>query len=165
MDFRGFLCFRVENLGLRVEILKMRFLKKGSMKNFKKYGKQTTRWYIFMGCRSWPWAKKKLILPQKPTVSPRKEEVDCHHDAVPLLKPTLIILRKRHYYHDLAGACRLMLEGCHPKSICRCSPAFVLGNKTKSSANARYTLQILSSSEVWHIVFGNFTFLIWALAT
>ena len=68
VDFRGFLCFRVENLGLRVEILKMRFLKKGSTKNFKKYGKQTTRWYIFMGCRSWPWAKKKLILPQKPTV-------------------------------------------------------------------------------------------------
>ena len=69
VDFRGFLCFRVENLGLRVEILKMRFLKKGSTKNFKKYGKQTTRWYIFMGCRSWPWAKKKLILPPKPTVS------------------------------------------------------------------------------------------------
>ena len=74
VDFRGFLCFWVKNPGLRVEILKMQFLKKGSTKNFKKYGKQTPRWYIFMGCWSWPCSKKKLISPQKPIVGEKKQE-------------------------------------------------------------------------------------------
>ena len=35
-DFRGFFHFRVEIPGFKVKILKMQFLKKGSMKNFQK---------------------------------------------------------------------------------------------------------------------------------
>ena len=71
VDFRGFLHFRAENPGFRVKILKLQFLQKGSMKNFKNCTKQTPTLYIFMGGMSCLCSWKKLISPQKPTV-PRK---------------------------------------------------------------------------------------------
>ena len=70
VDFRGFLHFRAENPGFRVKILKLQFLQKGSMKNFKNCTKQTPTLYIFMGGMSCLCSWKKLILPQKPTVFP-----------------------------------------------------------------------------------------------
>ena len=69
VDFRGFLHFRAENPGFRVKILKLQFLQKGSMKNFKNCTKQTPTLYIFMGGMSCLCSWKKLISPQKPTVS------------------------------------------------------------------------------------------------
>ena len=69
VDFRGFLHFRAENPGFRVKILKLQFLQKGSMKNFKNCTKQTPTLYIFMGGMSCLCSWKKLILPQKPTVN------------------------------------------------------------------------------------------------
>ena len=68
VDFRGFLHFRAENPGFRVKILKLQFLQKGSMKNFKNCTKQTPTLYIFMGGMSCLCSWKKLISPQKPTV-------------------------------------------------------------------------------------------------
>ena len=70
VDFRGFLHFRAENPGFRVKILKLQFLQKGSMKNFKNCTKQTPTLYIFMGGMSCLCSWKKLISPQKPTVTP-----------------------------------------------------------------------------------------------
>ena len=70
VDFRGFLHFRAENPGFRVKILKLQFLQKGSMKNFKNCTKQTPTLYIFMGGMSLLCSWKKLISPQKPTVGP-----------------------------------------------------------------------------------------------
>ena len=67
-DFWGFFCFRVENPGFRVKILKLWFLQKGSMKYFKNCTKQTLTLYIFMGGMSCLCSWKKLILPKKPTV-------------------------------------------------------------------------------------------------
>ena len=72
VDFRGFLHFRAENPGFRVKILKLQFLQKGSMKNFKNCTKQTPTLYIFMGGMSCLCSWKKLILPQKPTVYTNK---------------------------------------------------------------------------------------------
>ena len=69
VDFRGFLHFRAENPGFRVKILKLQFLQKGSMKNFKNCTKQTPTLYIFMGGMSCLCSWKKLILTQKPTVA------------------------------------------------------------------------------------------------
>ena len=69
VDFRGFLHFRAENPGFRVKILKLQFLQKGSMKNFKNCTKQTPTLYIFMGGMSCLCSWKKLISPKKPTVS------------------------------------------------------------------------------------------------
>ena len=69
VDFRGFLHFRAENPGFRVKILKLQFLQKGSMKNFKNCTKQTPTLYIFMGGMSCLCSWKKLISPQKPTVA------------------------------------------------------------------------------------------------
>ena len=72
VDFRGFLHFRAENPGFRVKILKLQFLQKGSMKNFKNCTKQTPTLYIFMGGMSCLCSWKKLISPQKPTVAAKK---------------------------------------------------------------------------------------------
>ena len=69
VDFRGFLHFRAENPGFRVKILKLQFLQKGSMKNFKNCTKQTPTLYIFMGGMSCLCSWKKLISPQKPPVT------------------------------------------------------------------------------------------------
>ena len=79
VDFRGFFHLRVENPGFRVNILKLRFLKKGSMKYFKNCTKQSPSLYIFTGGMSCLCSWKKLILPQKPTVPYQSRKLKGEH--------------------------------------------------------------------------------------